>query len=205
VHLFGAGLPAAPFSSNTVTLAGPGGTRVPAEVIAGANFIPLFFTPQNRYLLPTITTPARISPRLLIAAFTLMVLIAIFILVLTSFLSHRSGGEHTATYHHLRVCYVFLEAIQAETGQNLNSALFSHPTNPPHIVFLRLLEDYTKTHGGRFNTNVVLDGWQRPLLFTNDLAPAPWLRIWSAGPNGSNELGSGDDIVYQYENNLVEK
>ncbi len=131
--------------------------------------------------------------------------LTILAFVLTPFLSHRSRGERIITYHHLRACYMFLEAIEAETGHTINSELFSNPTNPPHLVFLRLLEQYTNTYGGHFNTNLILDGWQRPLLFTNDLAPTPWLRIWSAGPNGSNKLGSGDDIGYNYDKQLLAK
>lgn len=48
-----------------------------------------------------------------------------------------------------------------------------------------------------------LDGWQRPLLYVRD-GDMRRFRLYSAGPNGRDEYGVGDDVALREGQTLIE-
>jgi hypothetical protein len=69
------------------------------------------------------------------------------------------------------------------------------------------IESWAKSHGRvpteqegfavlEMKTRVPLDGWDRPILYKNVAAGAKPFLVYSVGPNGRDEGGSGDDILY---------
>jgi hypothetical protein len=118
---------------------------------------------------------------------------AISLVVLTQ--RHKPAPAQVATtLHRLRMLDLFANDIAHDMKVRLGPLLFNNSESPPHVQFLQLLKQYTNQFGGTFSTNIIIDGWSRAFLFTNDLGPLDAVRIWSSGPNGINELGQGDDI-----------
>lgn len=106
------------------------------------------------------------------------------------------------TSQRLKNCYAWALAVEGGTARSVVSQF---DTNMPDaLAFLEVLARFTNQFGGRFATNIVMDGWGRPLRFTNEPPPDQALRIWSVGRNGIDELGRGDDMVYGPEDAVRE-
>lgn len=69
------------------------------------------------------------------------------------------------------------------------------PCPPPPTAGLGALENWMRLVGGLSPEEGLVDGWHRPLVYGVDNRGPFGFYLYSAGPNGVDEKGVGDDIV----------
>lgn len=120
------------------------------------------------------------------------------------------------TLDEIQQCYISIALLEHQSGQTLgqmmlHTAKTTGRINEGFTLLLRTNGLFPSIkHGIKSGTtsSELVDAWGRPLLFGwRDEMPDPQynflktnvnmpLIIWSAGQNGTNEFGAGDDIVY---------
>lgn len=109
---------------------------------------------------------------------------AFFIIALT-FVATRPRLDSDIVAHRSMATQVVVSMV----GEGFEFWISNHKRTPTDEENFHVLE---------MKTNSPRDGWERPLIYKNTESNGPHTyMLYSVGPNGVDEHGSGDDVVYR--------